>query len=292
MDPEKRLTACAPRPQRWKRRQMRRRHVRSLHPAPAFAPAAPHSITACFAGSKHTMQASFPKRSLSCPDALDPACRAPAPERGENAHATGNVETRRPEPKTASDSPGMPKAAPLRCCAHGGSRGTGARWRLRSFIREDNANPNRGSCTDTLPTAKTRAASGRDGGCEASSGMTMRTPTAAAAQIRCRRQKPVRHRGEMAAEKLHPGRQCESQLRQLRRYAADGKNPCGIGAGWLLRSLIREDNAPQRRSFNTVARCRTGRNDSAGGHGRPAHRPEADGRPNRKRALTERRQTT
>ena len=188
MDPEKRLTACAPRPQRWKRRQMRRRHVRSLHPAPAFAPAAPHSITACFAGSKHTMQASFPKRSLSCPDALDPACRAPAPERGENAHATGNVETRRPEPKTASDSPGMPKAAPLRCCAHGGSRGTGARWRLRSFIRED--------------------------------------------------------------------------------------------------------NAPQRRSFNTVARCRAGRNDSAGGHGRPAHRPEADGRPNRKRALTERRQTT
>ena len=149
---------------------MRRRHVRSLRPAPAFAPAAPHSITACFAGSKHTMQASFPKRSLSCPDALDPACRAPAPERGENAHATGNVETRRPEPKTASDSPGMPKAAPLRCCAHGGSRGTGARWRLRSFIREDNANPNRGSCADTLPTAKTRAASGRDGGCEASSG--------------------------------------------------------------------------------------------------------------------------
>ena len=89
---------------------------------------------------------------------------------GETAHATGHVETRRPEPKTASDSPGMPKAAPRRCCAHGGSRGTGARWRLRSFIREDNANPNRGSCADTLPTAKTRAASGRDGGCEASSG--------------------------------------------------------------------------------------------------------------------------
>ena len=128
--------------------------------------------------------------------------------------------------------------------------GIGAGWRLRSFIRNDNANPNRGSCTDTLPTAKTRAASGRDGGCEASSGKTMRIPTAAAA------------------------------------------NPCGIGAGWRLRSFIREDNAPQRRSFNTVARCRAGRNDSAGGHGRPAHRPEADGRPNRKRALTERRQTT
>ena len=170
--------------------------------------------------------------------------------------------------------------------------GIGAGWRLRSFIREDNANPNRGSCADTLPTAKTRAASGRDGGCEASSGKTMRIPTAAAAQTRCRRQKPVRHRGGMAAAKLHPGRQCESQPRQLRRHAADGKNPCGIGAGWRLRSFIREDNAPQRRSFNTVARCRAGRNDSAGGHGRPAHRPEADGRPNRKRALTERRQTT
>ena len=61
----------------------------------------------------------------------------------------------------------------------------------------------------------------------------------------------VRHRGKMAAAKLHPGRQCESQLRQLRRYAADGKNPCGIGAGWRLRSFIRNDNANPNRGSCT-----------------------------------------
>lgn len=58
---------------------------------------------------------------------------------------------------------------------------------------------------DAVRTAD-RAAPGQDGGCEASSGKTMRIPTAAAAQTRCRRQKPVRHRGGMAAEKPHPGR--------------------------------------------------------------------------------------
>lgn len=149
---------------------MRRRHVRSLHPAPAFAPAAPPQHHRVFC-REQTYDAGFVSEAEPV---LSGRTRSRLPRsssrEGENAHATGNVETRRPEPKTASDSPGMPKAAPLRCCAHGGSCGTGARWQLRSFIREDNANPNRGSCADTLPTAKTRAAPGRDGGCEASSG--------------------------------------------------------------------------------------------------------------------------
>lgn len=135
MDPEKRLTARAPRPQRRKRRQMRRRHVRSLHPAPAFAPAAPHSITACFAGSKHTMQASFPKRSLSCPNALDPACRAPAPERAKPRTRPDTSKPDGPSRKRPPIVPGCRRQRPV----------------------------------DAVRTAD-RAAPGRDGGCEASSG--------------------------------------------------------------------------------------------------------------------------